>query len=140
MPRPDNLVAHSAHGRVYGRFDFRPTEEEVVEVRDMFPSLVIPTDFTKTADSYQGGSFNRTATPPLFTLNPQTVAFCRQLQIKIPCFSHNLQWTTHDQCPKHIQFPESQSITTTADEHPVVTQEEPVPVVVESEEPVSDNE
>jgi len=67
------------------RWDFHPTEEELVQVSELFGNdLRVPLNFTATADAYKAPHFNRSAKQPDPQINPQTTQFCQRLGISDP--------------------------------------------------------
>lgn len=68
------------------RYDFTPTEEEKNHVLQRFDnSLLVPTNFCKTAPAYQADSPQKGSKEhPEAKLNPQTVLFCEKLAVTDP--------------------------------------------------------
>ena len=72
------------------RFDFRPTDEELKVIRDLFKNdLTIPENFTRTAKVFDNPENFRnhlfaTSMPSQPQINPQTEEFCEKLGIDDP--------------------------------------------------------
>lgn len=63
------------------RYDFRPTVDEIAEVRRLFPDLTVPLDFKQTAPPHQPHETARNCGEPLYYRNPQTMQFAEKLMI-----------------------------------------------------------
>uniref|UniRef100_A0A914CS51 Lariat debranching enzyme C-terminal domain-containing protein n=1 Tax=Acrobeloides nanus TaxID=290746 RepID=A0A914CS51_9BILA len=64
------------------RWDFRPTDEEIAEVGELFEhDFKIPENFRQTAPPHQPTD-KRRCPPSLYYRNPQTMEFCQKLKIK----------------------------------------------------------
>uniref|UniRef100_A0A914D9U7 Lariat debranching enzyme C-terminal domain-containing protein n=1 Tax=Acrobeloides nanus TaxID=290746 RepID=A0A914D9U7_9BILA len=72
----------SASASTNERWDFRPTDEEIAEVGELFEhNFKIPENFRQTAPPHQPTD-KRCCPPSLYYRNPQTMEFCQKLKIK----------------------------------------------------------